>query len=194
MDRKSDVTRPSAFFFFCDSCTIRLDLNWSRRYTPSQTSPRCRLSPRVTVRSRFRRRFGDWRSSHSATSEWDREAPDNRLPLWGHSKENRPQGCRRSSSWRRKEVALGRLSTLTVILILGTWGAATEGAPPDDAVASPSAAARKPAPVPPIKYLEAGARLFNSGNFELAAKYLDAAQIVSGPAPGRTSRPRSMPT
>ena len=31
--------------------------------------------------------------------------------------------------------------------------------------------------MPPIKYLEAGARLFNSGNFELAAKYLDAAQM-----------------
>jgi hypothetical protein len=31
--------------------------------------------------------------------------------------------------------------------------------------------------VPPIRYLEAGSRLFNSGNFELAAKYLDAAQI-----------------
>jgi type II secretory pathway component GspD/PulD (secretin) len=62
-------------------------------------------------------------------------------------------------------------------LILGAWGAATEGASPDDAVSSPaSAAARKPAPVPPIKYLEAGSRLFNGGNFDLAAKYLDAAQ------------------
>ena len=51
---------------------------------------------------------------------------------------------------------------------------------PDQAAAqpaSPAPAVRKPAPVPPIKYLEAGARLFNSGNFELAAKYLDAAQM-----------------
>ena len=104
------------------------------------------------------------------------KAPGNRLPPWG-PKEDRPQGCRRSSSWRRKEVALGRLSTLTVILIFGAWGAATEGASPDDAAPSPAAAVRKPAPVPPIKYLEAGARLFNSGNFELAAKYLDAAQM-----------------
>ena len=31
--------------------------------------------------------------------------------------------------------------------------------------------------MPPIRYLEAGSRLFNSGNFELAAKYLDAAQM-----------------
>ena len=72
---------------------------------------------------------------------------------------------------------MGRLSTLTVLLILGAWGAATEGASPDDAISSPAKAARKPAPVPPIKYLEAGSRLFNSGNFELAAKYLDAAQM-----------------
>ena len=72
---------------------------------------------------------------------------------------------------------MGRLSTLTVILIIGAWGAATEGASPDDAVSSPAKAARKPAPVPPIKYLEAGSRLFNSGNFELAAKYLNAAQM-----------------
>ena len=72
---------------------------------------------------------------------------------------------------------MGRLSTLTVILIIGAWGAATEGASPDDAISSPAKAARKPAPVPPIRYLEAGSRLFNSGNFELAAKYLDAAQM-----------------
>ena len=72
---------------------------------------------------------------------------------------------------------MGRLSTLTVILIIGAWGVTTEGASPDDAVSSPAAAGRKPAPVPPIRYLEAGSRLFNSGNFELAAKYLEAAQM-----------------
>src|SRR5208283_4103876 len=63
------------------------------------------------------------------------------------------------------------------MLIIGAWGAATEGASPDDAISSPAKAARKPAPVPPIRYLEAGSRLFNSGNFDLAAKYLDAAQL-----------------
>src|SRR5271165_380179 len=99
------------------------------------------------------------------------------LSPWGKIERGRHQGCRRLSSWRRKEVALGRLSTLTVILIIGAWGAATEGAPPDDAISSPAKAARKPPPVPPIKYLEAGSRLFNSGNFELAAKYLNAAQM-----------------
>src|SRR5271165_6494223 len=99
------------------------------------------------------------------------------LPPWGKIERGRHQGCRRLSSWRRKEVALGRLSTLTVILIIGAWGAARESASSDDAVTSPATAARKPAPVPPIRYLEAGSRLFNSGNFELAAKYLAAAQM-----------------
>src|SRR5271166_2694024 len=99
------------------------------------------------------------------------------LPPWGKIQEGRHQGCRRLSSWRRKEVALGRLSTLTIILIIGAWEAARESASSDDAVSSPATAARKPAPVPPIRYLEAGSRLFNSGNFELAAKYLAAAQM-----------------
>jgi len=64
-------------------------------------------------------------------------------------------------------------------MVLGVGGgASTEGATPDDAVASASTTtARKPSPVPPVQYLEAGARLFNSGKFDLAAKYLDAAQM-----------------
>src|SRR5271157_1206707 len=98
------------------------------------------------------------------------------LSPWG-TREGRHQGCRRLSSWWRKEVALGRLSTLTVILIIVAWGAATEGASLNDTVSAPAAVARKPAPAPPIRYLEAGSRLFNSGNFELAAKYLAAAQM-----------------
>ncbi len=50
-------------------------------------------------------------------------------------------------------------------------------AAPDDA----TSATRKPPPAPPIKYLEAGSRLFNSaspgdvGQLENAAKYLEAA-------------------
>ena len=31
--------------------------------------------------------------------------------------------------------------------------------------------------MPPIKYLEAGSRLFNSGQIDLAAKYINAAQM-----------------
>ena len=73
---------------------------------------------------------------------------------------------------------MGRLRTVSLILILGAWGGATEGAGPDDAAATPSSATRQPPPAPPIKYLETGARLFNSGDnakLELASKYLEAA-------------------
>src|SRR5262249_52353306 len=79
------------------------------------------------------------------------------------------------SRGRRKEVALGRLRTVSLILILGAWGGATKGAAPDDAAAAPSTATRQAPPAPPIKYLEAGAKLFNSAQFELASKYLEAA-------------------
>ena len=72
---------------------------------------------------------------------------------------------------------MGRLKTLTILLTLGAWGAATEGAPPTDAAPQADPSARPPSPVPPVKYLEAGARLFNSGQFTLAAKYLDAAKM-----------------
>ena len=57
-----------------------------------------------------------------------------------------------------------------------------EGAGPDDTAAAPSSATRQPPPAPPIKYLEAGARLFNSAEngvwssqLDLASKYLQAA-------------------
>ena len=57
---------------------------------------------------------------------------------------------------------MGRLITVSLILILGTWGGAMEGAGPDDTAAAPSSATRQPPPAPPIKYLEAGSQLFNS--------------------------------
>jgi type II secretory pathway component GspD/PulD (secretin) len=64
-------------------------------------------------------------------------------------------------------------------LILGALGGAAASAAPDDASASPSKATRQPPPAPPIKYLEAGARLFNSAQtraqLDLASKYLSAA-------------------
>ena len=66
---------------------------------------------------------------------------------------------------------MGRLRTLTTLLILGAWGAATDGAPPDDAAAPTSATRPKP-PVPPVRYLKAGADLYNNGQYALAAKYL----------------------
>jgi len=53
------------------------------------------------------------------------------------------------------------------------------GAAPDDAAAAPPSATRQPPPAPPIKYLEAGARLFNSAmdsaQLDLSSKYLQAA-------------------
>ncbi|MHC5542226.1 hypothetical protein ACYOEI_28725, partial [Singulisphaera rosea] len=64
---------------------------------------------------------------------------------------------------------MGRLRTLATLLVLGAWGAATYAAPPQDA-ASPASTPRPPAPVPPVRYLEAGARLFNNGQFGLASK------------------------
>ena len=74
---------------------------------------------------------------------------------------------------------MGRLKTISLILILSVWGGAVQGAAPDDAAAAPISATRQPPPAPPIKYLEAGARLFNSAvdnaQLELAAKYLQAA-------------------
>ena len=72
---------------------------------------------------------------------------------------------------------MGSLRTLSILLTLGAWGgAATEGAPPDGAAPATEAAARATAPVAPVKYLEAGARLFNGGQYDLAAKYINAAQ------------------
>ncbi len=71
---------------------------------------------------------------------------------------------------------MGRLRTLTILLTLGAWGAATDGAPPDSAAPATDATARPSAPVAPVKYLEAGARLFNNGQYDLAAKYIAAAQ------------------
>ena len=76
---------------------------------------------------------------------------------------------------------MGRLITVSLILIMGAWGGAAHGADPDDAAAAPSTATRPAPPAPPIKYLEAGARLFNSAqnseDLDLAAKYLEAAKM-----------------
>jgi type II secretory pathway component GspD/PulD (secretin) len=64
-------------------------------------------------------------------------------------------------------------------LILGALGGGSVSAAPDDATASPSKATRQPPPAPPIKYLEAGAHLFNSAqtgaDLDRASKYLAAA-------------------
>ncbi len=80
---------------------------------------------------------------------------------------------------RRKEVALGRLQKVSLILILGVLGGAAAIAAPDDPSASPSKATRQPPPAPPIKYLEAGDTAVQlsetSTQLDLASKYLAAA-------------------
>jgi tetratricopeptide (TPR) repeat protein len=70
---------------------------------------------------------------------------------------------------------LGSLRTLTILLALGAWGAATEGAPPDDKTSPSSGGNRAPLPAPPIEYLKGGIRLFNTGDQAQAAKYLKVA-------------------
>ncbi len=76
---------------------------------------------------------------------------------------------------RRKEVALGRLRTLTILLTLSAWGAATDGAPPDDSAAPAVPSARPNPPAPPSVYVKTGAELLGKGQVELGAKYLKAA-------------------
>ncbi len=76
---------------------------------------------------------------------------------------------------------MGRLKTVSLILILGAWGAAAHGAALDDAATAPPAGNRPAPPARPIRYLEAGARLFNSAQtgeqLKLASKYLEAANL-----------------
>jgi hypothetical protein len=90
---------------------------------------------------------------------------------------------------------VGKLGTLAIVAALGAWVPATFADPPE--TANPSAKTEstpqtaqaaepgtaKPAepvkradpPAPPRQYLDAGARLFNERRYELAAKYLGAA-------------------
>ena len=66
-------------------------------------------------------------------------------------------------------------------------GRATEGAAPDDAAAAPSTATRQAPPAPPIKYLEAGAKLFNSQEFDQGRPSTWRRPIVIGTCSVRTS-------
>src|SRR3954453_23029747 len=97
---------------------------------------------------------------------------ESRLSTRGMLLTDRRQGSRRSSREWRKEVALGRLKSLTILLTLGTWGAVTEGAPPQDA--APPATARQAPPVAPVKYLKAAQSLAKK-NDPLAGQYARAA-------------------
>src|SRR4051794_4124917 len=78
------------------------------------------------------------------------------------------------SRTRRKEVALGRLSTFTVLVTLGTWVAATEGAPPQE-TSPPASVAKQPLPKPAGEYVKAGQYLYQQGDLAKAQKYLKVA-------------------
>ena len=70
---------------------------------------------------------------------------------------------------------MGSLRTLTILLALGAWGAATEGAPPGDGTSPTSGTTRANLPAPPVEYLKGGIGLFQKGDQANAAKYLKVA-------------------
>jgi len=80
---------------------------------------------------------------------------------------------------------LGRLRTLAILVGLGAANPAASGAADGPsspvqgtAAANPATPATRPEPpAAPKKYLESGALLFNKRRFDLAAKYLSAAQM-----------------
>ncbi|MBV8610236.1 MAG: hypothetical protein JO034_22595 [Singulisphaera sp.] len=78
---------------------------------------------------------------------------------------------------RREEVAMGRLKVVTILIASGVWGAGVVGAPPDQAAPPTDAASKPPAPVPSIKYLKTGARLFHHRQYAEAGRYLRAADL-----------------
>jgi len=72
---------------------------------------------------------------------------------------------------------MGRLKAVTILIASGAWGAGAVGAPPDRATPPTDAASKPPAPVPSIKYLKTGARLFHHGQYAEAGRYLRAADL-----------------
>ena len=70
---------------------------------------------------------------------------------------------------------MGRFRTLTILLVVGACGAATEGAPQEDQAPAADSSSRPKLDRPARDYLKAGAKLFNRHDFNLAAKYLNVA-------------------
>jgi tetratricopeptide (TPR) repeat protein len=64
---------------------------------------------------------------------------------------------------------------LGTVLILLTLGASGQDAPPAEETAPAETGAPGTAPAPPIQYLKAGILFFNTGKYEQAGKYLEAA-------------------
>ncbi len=70
---------------------------------------------------------------------------------------------------------MSRLKTLALLGAFVVAGRSGFGADGGAAPASVPPAGRSEPPAPPIKYLQAGAKLFNEGRYEAAGKYLAAA-------------------
>ena len=77
---------------------------------------------------------------------------------------------------------MGRLKSLTILMTLGAWGTATDGAPPDDAAPPASSTVRPQLPEPASKYLKAAQALAKKAtqtgskqDSDLAAQYLRVA-------------------
>ena len=71
---------------------------------------------------------------------------------------------------------MGRFKTLTILLTLGAWGAATEGSLAfGQAPVQPAGSARKQPPAPPSEYVRAGVQLYTMGQVDKAAQYFKAA-------------------
>lgn len=68
---------------------------------------------------------------------------------------------------------MGKLKSLAVVVALGANGGGIMAAPWSDV---PASAGRPQPPVPPVEYVKAGAKLYNSGDKSTAAKYLKAAE------------------
>ena len=138
------------------------------------------------------------------------EAPDSRLPPRGFARKTVAREVGGRARKRRKEVALGRLRTLTILLTLGAWGAATEGAPPGDAAtptdrdaAGGPARARRRLPQgrdPPVQHGRPGQRRqVSQGRQRLPrpapARRAGPARRLPGqaePRPGRPGRPAGL--
>ena len=69
---------------------------------------------------------------------------------------------------------MGSLRTLTILLTLGAWGAATDGARAEAPVQPGGTSSRPQPPVPPSEYIKAGIKLYNTGDAR-AAQYFKAA-------------------
>ena len=120
--------------------------------------------------------FGEGWATGSSSAPESSQSPRKNTRITREAAVREVSGCYRR---RRKEVALGRLRTLTVLMTLSAWGAVTDGAPPDGGTPPAASSTRPDPPAPPSKYVEAGAYLFDQKqDFNLAAQYFALRMII----------------